>query len=91
MSKNKATLSNRKPLIELQNEPVRTIADLGREQIQSMFLNEIADWLVTRGFLREKCKEKFQEIVDRITCGLHVGGIPICYLYRKVKEKRIFN
>ncbi|MDA0911907.1 MAG: hypothetical protein O2809_10215 [Proteobacteria bacterium] len=145
MSKNKVTLSNRKRLSELQNESVRTIADVRREQIQSMremhimpegklelaieqmvtdvvfelsnlyrqwsqpldfnrfryspnernkkllselkmFLNEIADWLVTKGFRGEECKEKCQEIVDRITHGLHVEGIPIGHLYLRAPK-----
>ncbi|WP_440683318.1 hypothetical protein [Cysteiniphilum halobium] len=147
MSKNKVTLSNRKRLSELQNEPVRTIADVRREQIQSMremhimpegklelaieqvvtdvvfelsnlyrqwsqpldfnrfryspnernkkllaelkiFLNEIADWLVTKGFRGEECKEKCQEIVDRITHGLHIEGIPIGHLYLRAPKSQ---
>ena len=149
MSKNKVTLSNRKRLSELQSDSVRTLADVRREQIQSMremhvmpegklelaieqmvtdvvfelsnlyqqwsqplnynrfryspnerskklltelkvFLNEIADWLVAKGFRGDECKEKCQEIVDRITHGLRIEGVAIGDLYLRAQKKREF-
>ena len=54
-------------------------------------LNEIANWLVTKGFNGEKCKEKCQEIIDRITHGLQIKGLTIGSLYLRVPKKRGFN
>jgi hypothetical protein len=146
MSKKKINLADRKRLSELQNHTKKTMAEVRREQVQSMvemhmmpegklelaieqmiadvvldlrhsyeqwsqpldknrfcyspnarnrkllqllknFLNEIEDWLMSKGYRGSDCLEKCQEIVDKISDELRISGVAIGHLQLRVSNK----
>jgi len=146
MSKKKINLADRKRLSELQDHTKKTMAEVRREQVQSMvemhmipegklelaieqmianvvldlrhsyeewsqpldknqfcyspnarnrkllqllknFLNEIEDWLMSKGYRGGDCLEKCQEIVDKISDELRVSGVAIGHLQLRVSNK----
>lgn len=146
MSKKKINLADRKRLSELQDHTKKTMAEVRREQVQSMvgmhmmpegklelaieqmiadvvldlrhsyeqwsqpldknrfcyspnarnrkllqllknFLNEIEDWLMSKGYRGSDCLEKCQEIVDKISDELRASGVAIGHLQLRVSNK----
>ncbi|WP_116963713.1 hypothetical protein [Fastidiosibacter lacustris] len=55
-----------------------------------VFLNEIADWLMSKGIRGEECRERCQEIVDRISQGLRIEGIPVGHLQLHSEKRQEF-
>ena len=146
MSKKKVNLADRKRLSELQDNTAKTMAEVRREQVQSMvemhmmpegklelaveqmisdvvldlrhsyeqwsqpldknrfcyspnarnrkllqllknFLNEIVNWLMSKGYRGSDCLDKCQEIVDKISDELRMSGVVIGHLQLRATNK----